>query len=160
MALDRQRTAAGRGLPGRGFFPGLAHRVRQLRWRRRRWLRRRWLRGRWPRRRWLRGRWPRRRWLRGRWLRGRWLRGRWLRGRCRCRRWLRRRWRDALGLALLQLLEAARPVLLEEARQAAIGEQPALGLTGRTVVRLVVGVHDALHPGAAHRARLAVLAVH
>ena len=35
-----------------------------------------------------------------------------------------------------------------------------LGLAGGAVVRLVVGVDDALHRRAAHRARLAVLAVH
>src|SRR5258706_11755941 len=44
-------------------------------------------------------------------------------------RWRRRcrgRGCDPLGLALLELLEAPRPILLEQARQAAIGEQPAL----------------------------------
>src|SRR5262245_53841827 len=61
--------------------------------------------------------------------------------------------------ALLELLEAFRPILLEQPRQRAVGEQAALGLAGRAVVRLVVGVDDALYRRAAHRARHAELAV-
>ena len=63
-------------------------------------------------------------------------------------------------LALLQLLERPRPVVLEQPRQRAIGQQLAAGLAGRTVVRFVRGVANALHRRAAHRTRLAVAAVH
>src|SRR5262245_32576785 len=68
-----------------------------------------------------------------------------------------RRWSAA---ALLQRLERARPVLLEEARQGPIGEQLSAGLAGRAVVRLVLGVDDPLDGRPAHRARLAVAPVH
>src|SRR5688572_32841435 len=64
------------------------------------------------------------------------------------------------GPALLELLERARPVLLEQPRQRPIGEQLAAGLAHRAVVRLVLGVDDTLHRRPAHRARLAELAVH
>src|SRR5262245_51952178 len=50
---------------------------------------------------------------------------------------------------LLQFLDALRPVVLQQARQRPIGEQPSPGLTARAVVALVLGVDDALHGGAA-----------
>src|SRR5678810_509334 len=53
--------------------------------------------------------------------------------------------RFASASPLLELLETLRPVLLEQPRQRAVGEQAAFGLAGRAVVRLVVGVDDALH---------------
>jgi hypothetical protein len=50
-------------------------------------------------------------------------------------------------------------VVLEEAGEGPVGEDAAARLAARAVVGLAVGVDDALHRGAAHRARLAVLAV-
>ena len=44
----------------------------------------------------------------------------------------------------------------EQGRQRAVSQRAAAGLAARAVVGLVVGVHDALHRRAAHRARLAV----
>src|SRR5271157_1836660 len=61
---------------------------------------------------------------------------------------------------LFQLLERARPVAFEKARERAVGEELPAGLAVRAVVGLVFGVHDALHRGAAHRARLAVSPMH
>ena len=63
-------------------------------------------------------------------------------------------------LEVLEFVDAARPVRLEQAGQRAVGEQLAAGLAGGAVVALVGGVPDALHRRAARRARLAVLAVH
>src|SRR5262245_51407098 len=56
----------------------------------------------------------------------------------------------------LQLVDAARPVVLEETRKRPIREQPAAGLTARAVVGLVLRVADALHGRAAVGARLAI----
>ena len=61
--------------------------------------------------------------------------------------------------ALVQLVEAPGPVLLEEPRQRPVRQEAPLGLAGRAVVRLVVGVDDALDLRAAHRTGLAELAV-
>ena len=66
----------------------------------------------------------------------------------------------AAPLARLELLERARPVAVQEPRQRAIGEQSAAGLAGRAVVRLVLGIDDALHGRAAAGAGLTVAAVH
>src|SRR5258708_25542772 len=44
---------------------------------------------------------------------------------------------------------------LEQARERAVGEDLAAGLAARAVVGLVLGVHDALHRRAAHRAGFA-----
>ena len=66
----------------------------------------------------------------------------------------------ALSAAALELLERARPVLAQQPRQRAVGEQPSAGLARRAVVRLVRGVDDALHRRAAVGTRLAVAAVH
>src|SRR5262249_9796033 len=63
------------------------------------------------------------------------------------------------GPGLFELLEAPRPVLLEEARQRAIRQEPPSGLAGGAVVGLVVGVDDALDRRAAVRARLPVATV-
>ena len=60
----------------------------------------------------------------------------------------------------LELVDGLRPVLPEQAREGAIGQQLAAGLAARAVVGLVVGVADALDGGAADRARLPVAAVH
>src|SRR5262249_15720335 len=59
----------------------------------------------------------------------------------------------------LQLVQRARPVLLEQARESAIGEQPVAGLAAWAIVGLVLGVHDTLHGRAAVRARLTEAAV-
>src|SRR5580765_829336 len=62
-------------------------------------------------------------------------------------------------LAALQLLQRFRPVLAEEPRHRPIGQEPPAGLTPRAVVRLVLGVDDALDGGAADGAGLAETAV-
>ena len=59
----------------------------------------------------------------------------------------------------LELLERLRPVILEQPRQPAIGEQLAAGLAGRAVVGFVGRVLNALNRRAAHRTRLAVASV-
>src|SRR2546425_8855353 len=56
--------------------------------------------------------------------------------------------------------ERSGPVGLEEARERAIGEHAATRLAGGAVVRLVVGVADALDGRAADGAGLPVAAVH
>src|SRR5258706_12832263 len=43
------------------------------------------------------------------------------------------------------LIDRAGPVVLEQAGERTVGEQPAVGLTHRTVVALVRRVDDALH---------------
>src|SRR5215207_7700558 len=55
-----------------------------------------------------------------------------------------------------QVVEGARPALLEQPRKRAVGEDLTAGLAARAVIRLVLGVHDALHRRAAYGARLAV----
>src|SRR5687768_12877229 len=60
----------------------------------------------------------------------------------------------------LELLDPLRPILLEQPRERAVGEQSPLGLATRTVVRLVVRIANALDGGPAHGTRLAVLPVH
>src|ERR1700761_8732941 len=63
-------------------------------------------------------------------------------------------------LQCLDLVERARPVRTEQSRQPAIGEQLAAGLALCAVIRLVVGVADALHRLPTARTRLAIAAVH
>src|SRR5581483_3182645 len=58
--------------------------------------------------------------------------------------------------ARLELVERARPVLMEQARERAIGEQPSRGLAGRTVVGFVVSVADPLNRRAADRTGRAI----
>src|SRR5688572_23866965 len=60
----------------------------------------------------------------------------------------------------LPLVHAAWPVFLEQPGHSTVGQEFAAGLTGWTVVALVVGVDDVLHGGAAYRTRLAELSVH
>src|SRR5260370_5731789 len=62
-------------------------------------------------------------------------------------------------LESFQFVERARPVVVQQARKSAIGEQPATGLARRTVVSLVAGIADALDPGPAAWARFAIAAV-
>lgn len=52
----------------------------------------------------------------------------------------------------LELVERPRPVGLQQPRQGTVGKQSPLGLTGGTVVDLVLAVHDSLHRRAARRA--------
>ena len=81
--------------------------------------------------------------------------------------WKPRAERRRLGLAVLpvallaslELLERLRPIILQQPRQTAIGEQLAAGLAGRTVIGFVGRVLNALNRRAAHRTRLAVAAV-
>src|SRR5580698_11112472 len=68
--------------------------------------------------------------------------------------------RNSAPLQRLELIECARPVRTEQSRQAAIGEELAAGLATRTVVRLVVGVADALHRLLTARTGLAITPVH
>ena len=59
----------------------------------------------------------------------------------------------------LELFQSARPVLLEQARKRAVRQELAARLADGAVIGLVIGVADALHLGAAARARLAVAAL-
>src|SRR5262245_29500501 len=68
-----------------------------------------------------------------------------------------------LGLspgALLPFLQGARPVIFEQARQGTVCKDLARRLAAGAVVGLVLRINDALHRGAAIRARLAKPAVH
>ena len=47
------------------------------------------------------------------------------------------------------------PIVFEQPRERAVGEDPPVGLAARAVVRLVIGITDPLHGRAADRARLA-----
>src|SRR5713226_2721184 len=67
---------------------------------------------------------------------------------------------DACNYGKLELIDRLRPVAVKQTRQGAVREQPAASLTPRTVVRLVLRVHDALHGSAAIGAGLVVTAVH
>src|SRR6476646_4105217 len=62
-------------------------------------------------------------------------------------------------LERLELIQRSGPIRSEQAREAAIREQLAAGLAARAIVRLVVGVTDALNLFAAAGARLAISAV-
>ena len=63
------------------------------------------------------------------------------------------------GTGALQLVERSRPIIFQQPRQRAVGEDAASGLAARAVVGLVVGVADPLYGGAADRARFAEPAV-
>src|SRR4029077_20699707 len=58
------------------------------------------------------------------------------------------------GESFLHLVEASRPVFLEQPGEAPIGQQPTTGLASGTVVRLVVRVSDPLYRRTADRAWL------
>ena len=57
------------------------------------------------------------------------------------------------------LLERARPVSAQQARQCAVGEEPPAGLAARAVVRLVIRVGNPRDRGPASRARFSVTSV-
>src|SRR2546423_10505193 len=59
-----------------------------------------------------------------------------------------------------ELVDRARPILFEKTREGAVSEQPPIGLAARTIVRLVVGVSNALHGRTTDRAWLTELAVY
>ena len=59
-----------------------------------------------------------------------------------------------------QLIQVPRPVVFQQARQRAVGEDPASGLASWTVVRLIVGVADSLHGRTAHGTGFPEPAVH
>src|SRR4029078_9594433 len=61
---------------------------------------------------------------------------------------------------LIYLVKRARPVVLEQPRQRAIGQQAAAGLALRAVVALVVGVDNVLDQRTANRTRLLEAGVH
>ena len=60
----------------------------------------------------------------------------------------------------LDVVDGARPVVLEQAGHRAVGQNAAARLAARAVVRLVVGVADPLDGRAADRTRLPEAAVH
>src|SRR4030095_14805999 len=66
---------------------------------------------------------------------------------------------STIGSSLFHFLESARPIGLEQHRERAVGEETAVGLAAGAVVRLVLGVYDALHRRAADRAGLAEAAM-
>src|SRR6187200_2770712 len=61
---------------------------------------------------------------------------------------------------LVPFVEVPWPVLLEQTREPAVGEEPPARLARRTVVALVVGICDATHRRATDRAGLAEPAVY
>src|SRR2546423_8592961 len=73
--------------------------------------------------------------------------------RCACRG-------DRSMASSLELLDRARPILLQQPRQRAIGEQPPFRLTTRAVVRFVVAVANALHRRRAGGAGLPEFSMH
>src|SRR2546423_7970439 len=62
-------------------------------------------------------------------------------------------------LAPGQLVDRLGPILLQQSRQRAIGEQLSVRLTARTIIGLVVGVANALHRRTADGAWLTKLSV-
>src|SRR5438067_8263638 len=60
----------------------------------------------------------------------------------------------------LQLVERSGPILFQQTRERAIGEQATFVLTARAVIGLVVRVPNALNGRAAHRTWLTEAAVH
>src|SRR5437868_2512032 len=57
---------------------------------------------------------------------------------------------------VLQRLDGPGPVVLEQARQRAVGQQLAASLAARTIVGFILGVTDALNGCATYRAGLAI----
>src|SRR5262249_36144807 len=70
------------------------------------------------------------------------------------------RWGSWAAPTLLEGVDGTGPVVVEQTRQRAVGEQLPTGLTARAVVGLVLGVHDPLHRRATGRTRLAIATVH
>src|SRR5436305_11157402 len=65
----------------------------------------------------------------------------------------------AAGSAPRQFVDRLRPILFEQARQRAVGEELTVGLAARTIIGLVVGVADTLDGRAADRARFSEFSV-
>src|SRR5690348_11195675 len=61
---------------------------------------------------------------------------------------------------VVKLLEASRPVLLQQTRERSIREKLPLRLTRGTVVRLVIRITNPLHRRPAHGTRSTVSSVH
>src|SRR5260370_22961224 len=59
----------------------------------------------------------------------------------------------------LKFVERARPVLMQQAGNSAVGEQASAGLASRTIIGLVAGITYALDFGPTARAWLAIAAV-
>src|ERR1700675_2445892 len=59
-----------------------------------------------------------------------------------------------------ELVDRARPILLQQSRQGAVREQLPVGLAARAIIRLIVGVPNALYGRTTDRAWLTELAVH
>src|SRR5487761_172288 len=68
--------------------------------------------------------------------------------------------RDSSPLARFHLVQGARPILMQKARERAVGEQAASGLAPRTIVSLVVRMPNPLNRGAASRTRQSIAAMH
>src|SRR4029453_3109389 len=64
------------------------------------------------------------------------------------------------SLSPFELVECFRPVVLQELRERAVGQEPAPCLTRGTIVDFVLAVHDALNGLTAARARLPEAAGH
>src|SRR5258708_6643231 len=64
------------------------------------------------------------------------------------------------GAQLLKFLRGLWPILFEQQRERAIRQELAARLAVRTIIRLVVGVTDALDLSTAFRARLAEFSMH
>ncbi len=67
--------------------------------------------------------------------------------------------RDTGATGPLEFVQVPGPVVFQQARERAVGEDLAAGLAAGAVVRLAVGVADALDRGRAVRAGLAEAAV-
>ena len=61
--------------------------------------------------------------------------------------------------ALLEFVEMGGPIVLEQSRKRAIGEDLSASLATGAIVRLVVGIANPLHRRTAHRTGLPVLSV-
>src|SRR5580704_9363359 len=69
------------------------------------------------------------------------------------------RGRTSSLLERFEFVERTRPVFVQQPRERAVGEQAAASLAGRTIIRFVARIADALDFRAASRARLPVAAV-
>src|SRR5258708_21126791 len=73
---------------------------------------------------------------------------------------MRRRARQGMPLVGSQVVDRLRPVAVQQPRKRPVGEELAAGLAAGAVVRLILGIDDALHRRAADRAGLAGAPVH
>src|SRR6185436_18570193 len=64
------------------------------------------------------------------------------------------------GLSLLPFLNRLRPVVLEQPREGAVGQEFPASLAARTVVGFVLRPYNPLHRGSTDRAGLSEAAMH